>query len=144
MNSDMKILIIEAYTDANVGSCALVENAIKLLNGLFPGADIRVMAHEPGVFHELYGVEAVRDIFEYPFLVPPPQRQAEGPPLAHTHSMAPAISAEGVKTRVFFCLEICTSQAFPANSVHKFVYGNFKPGVSCLYPYVFQSSGGIV
>ncbi len=66
----MRILIIEAYTDANVGSCALVENAIALLGKAFPGAEIRVMAHEPQVFADLYGIETAKDIFEYPFLQP--------------------------------------------------------------------------
>ncbi len=66
----MNILIIEAYTDGNVGSCALVENAIRILRGRFPGARIRVMAHRPDVFEALYQVEAVRDVFEYPFLQP--------------------------------------------------------------------------
>ncbi len=64
----LNILIIEAYTDANVGSCALVENAIKLLRERFPGSTIKVMAHVPKVFHDLYGIETIKDIFEYPFL----------------------------------------------------------------------------
>lgn len=66
----MNILIVEAYTDANVGSCALVENALRILRGRFPDAEIRIMAHEPGVFEELYGVESIKDIFEFPFLKP--------------------------------------------------------------------------
>lgn len=66
----MNILIIEAYTDANVGSCSLVENAIKILRHQFPDSNIRVMAHEPTVFMELYGIESIKDIFEFPFLRP--------------------------------------------------------------------------
>lgn len=66
----MNILIMEAYSDANIGACALVENAISLLGRRFPGSAIRVMAREPGVFRDLYGVDAVPDVFEYPFLQP--------------------------------------------------------------------------
>lgn len=63
----MDILIIEAYTDANIGSGALVENSLKILAKKYPDAKFRVMAHNPDVFHKLYGVNAVPDIFEYPF-----------------------------------------------------------------------------
>jgi polysaccharide pyruvyl transferase WcaK-like protein len=66
----VNILIFEAYSDANIGACALVENAIALLHRRYPAAAIRVMAREPGVFRNLYGVDAVPDVFEYPFLQP--------------------------------------------------------------------------
>lgn len=66
----MNILIFEAYTDANVGSCALVENAITELRNRFPEASIKVMAHRPEYFNRLYGVETFADIFRYPFLQP--------------------------------------------------------------------------
>jgi polysaccharide pyruvyl transferase WcaK-like protein len=61
---------MEAYTDGNVGSCALVENAIRVFRGRYPEAEIRVMAHEPSVFEKLYGIAAFADVFEYPFLRP--------------------------------------------------------------------------
>ncbi|MCK5133663.1 MAG: polysaccharide pyruvyl transferase family protein [Candidatus Sabulitectum sp.] len=64
----MNFLIFEAYTDANVGSCALVENAIAAVKSRFPNAHIKVMAHRPSYFHSLYGVDAIADIFKYPFL----------------------------------------------------------------------------
>lgn len=68
----MKYLIIEAYTDANIGSGALVENTIGLLEKANKARreDIRVMAHYPSVFEEKYGVKAVKDIFNYPFNQP--------------------------------------------------------------------------
>lgn len=64
-----KILIIEAYTDSNIGSCALVENSIHLLKMKYPESEIRLMAHYPKAFIERYeGVEVVKDIFNYPYL----------------------------------------------------------------------------
>ncbi|WP_423127239.1 polysaccharide pyruvyl transferase family protein [Gaoshiqia sp. Z1-71] len=63
-----KILIIDAYTDSNIGSCALVENSIWLLERMFPEAEIKLMAHYPDAFRERYGVEVVQDVFKYPFL----------------------------------------------------------------------------
>lgn len=62
-------LIIEAYTDANIGSGALVENTIKLLkevNGA-KSEEIRIMAHYPSVFQEKYNITSVKDIFEFPY-----------------------------------------------------------------------------
>jgi len=63
-----KILIIEAYTDSNIGSCALVENSICLLRMKYPGSEIKLMAHYPKAFDGRYGVEVVKDVFKYPFL----------------------------------------------------------------------------
>lgn len=63
-----KILIIEAYTDSNIGSCALVENSIYLLKIKYPDSEIKLMAHYPNAFSERYGVEVVKDVFKYPFL----------------------------------------------------------------------------
>jgi polysaccharide pyruvyl transferase WcaK-like protein len=62
-----KILLIEAYTDANIGSGALVENSVKLLRKKYPDSEIRVMAHYPNAFATLCQVEAVPDFFFYPF-----------------------------------------------------------------------------
>lgn len=63
----MNILIIEAYTDANIGSGALVENSLKILKENYPSANLRVMAHHPKAFHDLCAVDAVDDVFKYPF-----------------------------------------------------------------------------
>jgi len=63
----LNILIIEAYTDANIGSGALVENTVDILKTRHPDADIRVMAHYPKAFEELCNVDSVVDIFQYPF-----------------------------------------------------------------------------
>lgn len=67
MHKRLNILVIEAYTDANIGSGALVENTIMLLRRRYPNAHLRVMAHNPQVFATLCQVEAVPDIFHYPF-----------------------------------------------------------------------------
>lgn len=63
----MNILVIEAYTDANIGSGALVENSLKILKSKYPNAKFRIMAHYPKAFDALFGVDAVEDIFKYPF-----------------------------------------------------------------------------
>lgn len=63
------VLIIEAYTNANIGSCALVENSIALIEKEWgiPRNRIRVMAHNSEVFR-VYGVETIPDFFDYPYL----------------------------------------------------------------------------
>ncbi len=63
------ILIFEAYTDANIGSGALVENTLHLLKAKYPGCEVRIMAHYPEAFH-FDGIESVPDAFEYPYLKP--------------------------------------------------------------------------
>lgn len=62
-------LIIEAYTDANIGSGALVENTLKLLkeNLGVKSDNIRIMAHYPSIFEQKYKVDSVKDIFNFPF-----------------------------------------------------------------------------
>lgn len=67
MQKRTHVLIIEAYTDANIGSCALVENSIKILEEKFENPEIKVMAHAPEPFRDLYGKEAIKDVFHYPF-----------------------------------------------------------------------------
>jgi polysaccharide pyruvyl transferase WcaK-like protein len=67
-NSPINILITEAYTDANVGSGALVENSLRLLRERFPQARFRVMAVYPQAFESLAGVEkSLPDPFDYPY-----------------------------------------------------------------------------
>ncbi|SRR5579871_5034397 len=63
------ILIFEAYTDANIGSGALVENTVKLLKAKYPGCRIRIMAHYPEAFH-YEGVESVPDAYDFPYRKP--------------------------------------------------------------------------
>lgn len=60
------ILLIEAYTDANIGSCALVENSLKILENKFRQSEIRIMAQYPEAFRHLYNKLAIQDIFKYP------------------------------------------------------------------------------
>lgn len=64
-----RILIFEAYTDANIGSGALVENTVKLLKAHYPGCEIKIMAHYPDAFH-YEGVESVPDAYDFPYLKP--------------------------------------------------------------------------
>jgi colanic acid/amylovoran biosynthesis protein len=69
MDIHKNILIIEAYTDANIGSGAIVENSIKLLTEELkvPKQNIRVMAHFPEAFVRKYDIIAVKDIFNFPY-----------------------------------------------------------------------------
>lgn len=67
IGNEKNILIIEAYTDANIGSGALLENTVYLLRDMYPNYNIRVMAHYPQAFRDLCGVDAVEDVFKYPF-----------------------------------------------------------------------------
>jgi polysaccharide pyruvyl transferase WcaK-like protein len=67
--SPRHILIFEAYTDANIGSGALVENTVKLLKDKYPEAEIKIMAHYPDAFH-YENVESIPDVYEYPYLKP--------------------------------------------------------------------------
>jgi len=62
--------MIEAYTDANVGSSALVGNSIKICRALFPKSCIRVMAHHPQSIEAMHNCYAVKDPFDYPFNQP--------------------------------------------------------------------------
>lgn len=64
-----RILIFEAYTNANIGSCALVENTVNILKDKYRGAEIKIMAHCRRAFH-YENIESVDDIYEYPFLKP--------------------------------------------------------------------------
>ncbi len=66
----MNILITEAHTDANIGSGALVENALTLLRERYPEASFKVIAIHPLAFEELCGVESLPDRFGYPYRKP--------------------------------------------------------------------------
>ena len=61
------ILLIEAYTDANIGSGALIENSVRLLRERFPDAEIRVMAHNIEGAANVTDAECVPDFFLFPF-----------------------------------------------------------------------------
>ncbi len=62
----MKILIIEAYSAANIGSGALVENSIRLLRKNFPNCDIEVLAQTPESIHKLTGVPCFNELISLP------------------------------------------------------------------------------
>ncbi len=62
----MKILIIEAYSAANIGSGALVENSVRLLQKNFPGADIEVLAQTPESIHKLTSLPCYHELISLP------------------------------------------------------------------------------
>jgi colanic acid/amylovoran biosynthesis protein len=62
----MKILIIEAYSAANIGSGALVENSIRLLQKNFPEAGIEVLAQAPESIHKLTGLPCYHELISLP------------------------------------------------------------------------------
>lgn len=66
----MNILIIEAYSAANVGSGALVENSVRLLEKNFPGAEIEVLAQNPASIHKLTGLSCYDEIISLPLRQP--------------------------------------------------------------------------
>jgi len=62
----MKILIIEAYSAANIGSGALVENSVRLLQNNFPGAEIEILAQTPDSIHKLTGLPCRHELISLP------------------------------------------------------------------------------
>lgn len=62
----MKILIIEAYSAANIGSGALVENSIYLLKKNFPDAFIEILAQTPESIHNLTGLPCYHELITLP------------------------------------------------------------------------------
>lgn len=62
----VNILIMDAFTDANVGSCALVENSYKIIKSFYKNPHVRVMAQYPEAFTDLYGLPGIEDLFLYP------------------------------------------------------------------------------
>jgi len=62
----MKILIIEAYSAANIGSGALVENSVRLLLENFPGAEIEILAQTPESIHKLTGIPTYHELITLP------------------------------------------------------------------------------
>ncbi len=68
--SPTKILIIDAYTDGNIGSGALVENSANLLKQNFRDAQIRIMAQFPDHMHHFTGLHASHELIVMPFKKP--------------------------------------------------------------------------
>jgi len=66
-NEPLRILLTEAYTDANVGSGALVENSLVLLRERFPDAQIRILAIYPPAFEDMCPGGVLPDPFSYPY-----------------------------------------------------------------------------
>lgn len=62
----MNILIIEAYSAANIGSGALVENSVKLLKKQFPNADIEILAQTPESIHGLTNLPTYHEFISLP------------------------------------------------------------------------------
>jgi polysaccharide pyruvyl transferase WcaK-like protein len=63
----MNILIIEAYTDGNIGSAALVENSIRLLKKNFPQAKIKLLAQFPEHVEKFSGYPSASELIAMPF-----------------------------------------------------------------------------
>jgi len=63
----MKILIIEAYTDANAGSAALIENAIALVRQYCKNASLKILAQNRIHVQNFSGIETYNEIFQLPF-----------------------------------------------------------------------------
>ncbi len=66
----MKILIIEAYSAANIGSGALVENSVLLLQKNFADADIEILAQTPESIHKLTGLPCHHELITLPLSQP--------------------------------------------------------------------------
>ncbi len=62
----MKILVIEAYSAANIGSGALVENSVRLLRKNFPGAEIEILAQNPESINKLTGLPCHHELITLP------------------------------------------------------------------------------
>ena len=63
----MKILIVEAYTDGNIGSGALVENSVNLLCKNFPNAEIEILAQFPDHIEKFSGLPSYPELISIPF-----------------------------------------------------------------------------
>ena len=74
----MKILIVEAYTAANIGSGALVENAVRLLQENFPGCSIEILAQSPESIEKLIGGCIINKFKVLVDKLPPPEVVASG------------------------------------------------------------------
>ena len=66
----MNVLIIEAHSDANVGSAALVGNSVTLVRRTFPGAKLKIWAHNPESIERFSGIRCYPELFILPFKQP--------------------------------------------------------------------------
>ena len=66
----MNILVIEAYSAANIGSGALVENSVKLLKERFPGSNIEILAQTPESIHGLTKLPTHHELITLPLCKP--------------------------------------------------------------------------
>lgn len=66
----MNILVIDAYTDGNVGAAALVENSISLLKKLFPHGKIQILAQFPEPIAQFTGLPTFPELFRMPYNQP--------------------------------------------------------------------------
>ena len=61
-----QILIMEAYTDANVGSASLIENAVKLCRKYFPDFELRILAQQRKHVEDFCKVDTYSEVFQLP------------------------------------------------------------------------------
>ncbi len=66
----MKILVIEAYTAANIGSGALVEDSITLLKKRYPDAEMEILAQNPESIYNLTGLPTYGELITFPLNQP--------------------------------------------------------------------------
>jgi polysaccharide pyruvyl transferase WcaK-like protein len=95
----MYILIIDAYTDGNIGSGALAENSIKLLRNVFPDAEIEMLAQFPEDMQRFTGLPNHPELVTMPFNKPRLQQVfwlAKTLPWMTLHAMATYLKDCGV------------------------------------------------
>lgn len=95
----MNILIIDAYTDGNIGSGALVENSLKLLRENFPDADIEMLSQFPEYLESFSGIPNHPELVTMPFNQPRLQQVywlAKTLPWMTIHVMATYLKGYGV------------------------------------------------
>ncbi|MDY6933069.1 MAG: polysaccharide pyruvyl transferase family protein [Spirochaetota bacterium] len=63
----MKILIFEAYSDANIGSASLIENSINLIKQKYPNAKIELLAQNVESVKTFSGYNSYEELFSFPF-----------------------------------------------------------------------------
>jgi len=66
-NSVKNVLIFEAYTYANIGSGALIENSIKLVRNIIGNSNIVISAHHKKSVQEISGINTIDELFKLPY-----------------------------------------------------------------------------
>lgn len=61
-----RVLIIEAYTDANVGSAALIENAAGIAKSLFGEPNVSILAQNKEAVEKFSGIPTKHEVFILP------------------------------------------------------------------------------